>query len=64
MCGIREKLIGSVFFKDFALCHKQNSCANFSCKIHLVGDDNHCHTLLGNLLDKVQNLSYHFGVKG
>ena len=64
MCGAPEKLIGSVFFKDFALCHKQDSCANFSCKIHLVGDYDHCHTLFCNLLDEVQNFPYHFGVKG
>lgn len=48
---VGKKLIRRCLFEDFALRHKENPSADFSCKSHLVRDDNHRHSLVCNLFD-------------
>lgn len=48
---VGKKLIRRCLFENFAFCHKENPSADFSCKSHLVRDDNHRHSLVCNLFD-------------
>lgn len=48
---VGKKFIGRRLFENFAFCHKENPSADFSCKSHLVRDDNHRHSLVCNLFD-------------
>ena len=48
---VGKKFIGRCLFEDFALRHKENPSADFSCKRHLMRYDNHRHALVCNLFD-------------
>ena len=43
-----EKFFRRVFLFDPAFIHKQHSRTDFPGKAHLVGNDHHCHTLVGH----------------
>ena len=61
---IREKLLRSIFFENLSVVHKQNSVADLACKAHFVGNNDHCHTLLGKFSHNLKHLAYHLRVKG
>src|SRR5262245_25290058 len=62
--GVFEELCGRAALDNDAVAHKGDEISNLVGKGNLVGDDDHRHPLLGELLDNPQDLADQFGVEG
>ena len=54
--GPKDFFRGSLF-RDNALIHKDDMVGHMFGKIHLVGNDHHCHVLCSQIFDYFQDLS-------
>ena len=60
-CG--EKLFLRSFFHDFSGIHEYDAVGHFSGKAHLMGNDHHGHTVLGQIDHDIEHFIDHFRVK-
>ena len=59
-----EHLIRGTLLTDDAVCHIHHMGAHVPGEGHFVGDDQHGHALLGQLLHDGEDLAHHFRVQG
>ena len=61
---LAEKRVRRRLFKDFPVGHEQYTVRNLARKTHLVGNADHRHSVLRKFDHCVEDLLYHFRVKG
>ena len=61
--GVLEDLLGPTALDDHTTAHKGDEISDLVGKGYLVGDDDHCHPLLGELLDHCQDLTDELGIE-
>ena len=64
MDGLLEDLLRRAVFVDIAVVHEEDSGRYVAGELHLVGDDEHGHALLGQLADDAEHLAHHRRVEG
>ena len=62
--GVFKDLLGRAFFLDEAVGHEDNPVGDFFSEGHFVGDDDHGHFFVGQLLDGPQDFACQFRVEG
>ena len=58
-----ENLVGSAVLVDVSVVHEEDAGAHVAGELHLMGYDQHCHSLLGKLAHDAQDLSHHRGIQ-
>ena len=63
MLRICEELLRLILLYDIAAVHEQHARCNLAGKAHLVGNNDHGHAVVGQLLHDFKHLTDHFRVK-
>ena len=57
MLGVVKDFIGRALLHDFSFIHEEHAVSHLACEAHFVGDDNHGHAILGQLLHDFQHFN-------
>ena len=64
MLRIGQHLAWGAAFYDRARIHEDECVADFAGEPHLVGDDDHCHPLLGESPHHIEHIADEFWIEG
>jgi hypothetical protein len=63
LARVLEEVLGGADLDDLAVGHEDHPVGDLAGEAHLVGDDDHRHAGLGQLLHRVEHLVDHLGVE-